>query len=54
MNLLIFTSLLGYSRHIVIDDEPFIRSTRKKKKKKKIQPHIILFIKYLTLYNNLI
>ena len=32
MNLLIFTSLLGYSRHIVIDDEPFIRSTRKKKK----------------------
>ena len=50
MNLLIFTSLLGYSRHIVIDDEPFIRSTRKKKK---IQPHIILFIKYLTLYNNL-
>ena len=52
MNLLIFTSLLGYSRHIVIDDEPFIRSTRKKKKKK-IQPHIILFIKYLTLYNNL-
>ena len=43
MNLLIFTSLLGYSRHIVIDDEPFIRSTRKKKKKKNSTTHYTIY-----------
>ena len=47
MNLLIFTSLLGYSRHIVIDDEPFIRSTRKKKKKNSTTHYTIYKISHL-------
>jgi len=45
MNLLIFASILGYSRRI--ENELFVRNTRNK-----FQSHIILFTKYLALYNN--
>ena len=45
MSLLTFVYSLGHLRQI--KDEPFIRSIRKK-----FQPLIILFTKYLVLYNN--
>ena len=43
MDLLIFTSSLGYSK--CIGDDPFISSA-----KNKFQPYITLFTKYLALY----
>ena len=45
MNLLVFAFSLGHSKHI--EDEPFIRSTGNK-----FYPQIMLFTKYLDLYNN--
>ena len=45
MNLPIFAFSFGHLRHV--DDKLFVRSFRNK-----FQPHITLFTKYLTLYNN--
>ena len=46
MNLFIFAFSLGHSIQ-TIEDEPFVKST-----KKKLQPYTTLFTIYLTLYNN--
>ena len=45
MDLLIYIFSLGHSRHI--ENKPIVKSTKNKGK-----PHIILFTKHLTLYNN--